>query len=157
MCDCPVYPCCLGGLDRGVRGGRPFLTVYDDLSESKASVLYCTLLTDEHFSFSQIGEDFVFSDAVMEEKYGFNLEESCKIAKENQSHGIGLFNGDVFYFITQTCPPSKIKDFFQDGFMTKQYVTGNLVPMINVCGGKVSDFSPFICFLWHSLWLIQMI
>ncbi|GJJ74077.1 hypothetical protein EMPS_06435 [Entomortierella parvispora] len=82
-------------------------------------------------------EDFAFYDEAMEKAYNFNLQNTCKMAKDNRANSISLFGGDSFYFITQSGQHRRNKDRSQEGFMSKQYVSTNVAPMVNVCGGKI--------------------
>lgn len=95
----------------------------------------------------------MFYDRAMEKAYNFNLERTCKMAKDNLANNIRLFEGYSFYFITQNGQHRKNKERNQEGFMSKQYVTTNMAPMVNVCGGRVkSEFSHvgIILFLFLS-------
>ncbi|KAG0053453.1 hypothetical protein BGZ83_001058 [Gryganskiella cystojenkinii] len=84
-------------------------------------------------------EDHIFHDEAMEKNFDFDLQETCRRAQENRENRIELFDGDTFYFITVA---SKSKDSIPEGFLTRQYVRANLVPMVEVCGGKVVQKLP---------------
>ncbi|KAG0095124.1 hypothetical protein BGZ93_006303 [Podila epicladia] len=79
-------------------------------------------------------DDFLFDARELEEKYGFELQKTCTIAKDNRAWGVQLFSGLQFFFIVKAGQPSK--KIVADGFLSNQLVKDSLVPIINVCGGK---------------------
>ncbi|KAG0355501.1 hypothetical protein BG005_005556 [Podila minutissima] len=79
-------------------------------------------------------DDFLFDARELEEKYGFELQKTCTIAKDNRAWGVQLFSGLRFFFIVKVGQSSK--KIVADGFLSNQLVKDSLVPIINVCGGK---------------------
>ncbi|KAG0333347.1 Mediator of DNA damage checkpoint protein 1, partial [Podila humilis] len=84
-------------------------------------------------------EDFLFKGQELEEKYGFDLQNTCVIAKDNRALGIYLFSGLQFYFVVKQGASKKI---LEDGFLNTTLVKESLTPLVDVCGGKVIRKEP---------------
>ncbi|KAG0050040.1 Mediator of DNA damage checkpoint protein 1 [Linnemannia elongata] len=90
-------------------------------------------------------EDYLFEDEQMEEDFNFSFRDVCAKGRSNVENGIQIFKPYEFYCITTTkkqprSGPSSTEQgpsLTDQGYLVKDTVRSNFLPMIKICGGKV--------------------
>ncbi|KAG9065054.1 hypothetical protein KI688_002375 [Linnemannia hyalina] len=83
-------------------------------------------------------DDYLFEDEQMEEEYNFSFKDVCAKGRSNVENGIQIFKNYEFYCVTTTKKqPHGEPSLTEHGYLVKDTVRANVLPMIRICGGKV--------------------
>lgn len=80
----------------------------------------------------------------MEEEYNFSFKEACAKGRSNVENGIQIFKSYEFYCVTFAKPKKQTRvgpTLTEQGYLVRDIVKTNVLPMIKVCGGKVLAWS----------------
>ncbi|KAF9558203.1 hypothetical protein EC968_007213 [Mortierella alpina] len=84
-------------------------------------------------------DEYLFDGHDMENDSGVTLAESCKRAQERLSKNEPLFQGLLFYFVSQK---GKGKQTNRGIVITPSMIKDTITPMVTVCGGKICKGDP---------------
>ncbi|KAF9378050.1 Mediator of DNA damage checkpoint protein 1 [Mortierella sp. AD011] len=84
-------------------------------------------------------EEYYYHDEEFESRYGLKFSELSRKPDEHQIPRTALFKDYSFYFVTAK---GKKNDPVEQGHITREAVTSNLAPLVELCGGKVLKGEP---------------
>lgn len=74
----------------------------------------------------------------MEEEYNFSFKDVCAKGRSNVENGIQIFKPYEFYCVTiAKRQPRNGPSLTEQGYLLRDIVKTNVLPMIKICGGKV--------------------
>ncbi|KAF9538035.1 hypothetical protein EC957_007292 [Mortierella hygrophila] len=83
-------------------------------------------------------DDYLYEDEQMEEDYNFSFKDVCAKGRSNVENGVQIFKNYEFYCVTITKKqPHGGPSLTENGYLVKDTVRANVLPMIKICGGKV--------------------
>ncbi|KAF9354522.1 Mediator of DNA damage checkpoint protein 1 [Mortierella sp. AD094] len=84
-------------------------------------------------------EEYYYQDVEFEDRYGLKFSELSRKSDEHKTPRTALFKDYSFYFVTAK---GKKNDPTEQGRITRDSVTTNLAPLVELCSGKVLKAEP---------------